>query len=157
MPINGISSDYSGRTIDLHIFQGVNPKELAVVTPSFGSISNYCTGIQKLIQRYAILLLTDIGSQVNFNDFGTDLMPTLSTSVSSLNKFDLIPIFNFANAKVLDEFKVYQRQTPDLPDDEQLNTSSLVDIQIINDSVSLIINLVPVAEPAVTFIIPLPV
>jgi hypothetical protein len=68
----------------------------------------------------------------------------------------LFPIFNFANAKVINDFKEYQRNNS-LPEDEQLNSVILNDITVINTSVYLDVQLFPVAQPPITFLLPIPV
>jgi hypothetical protein len=156
MPISLITTDYSGRTKDLHIMQGVAPNGVATISPSFGKISNFCTGIQKLIQRYTICLLTAITSQPNFPAFGTNFIPTLVNGSVRFNKGDISTLFNFANADVIRLFRDYQRKTSGLPEDEQLNTASLDSISVIDNNVYMTIKLVPVATPAVTFVVPLP-
>jgi hypothetical protein len=156
MPISGTSTDYTGRTKDLHIFQGVDPSRSVQVTPSFGKISNYCTGIQKLVQRYAICLMTELGSQANYPDFGTSLISTLMNSHRPRNKADVFPVFNKANLKVLDRFRAYQRAHTDLPVDEQLSTALLKDVTSDLYSVGLTIALYPLTADPVTFILPLP-
>lgn len=156
MAITGTTTNYSGRKVDIHIFQGVNPDKLAAVTPSFGNISNFCSGIQKLIQRFAIALLTDLGSQKDYPEFGTTLMRTLNNRNLLFNKADLFPIFNFASYKVISEFKDYQAKNSDIPADEKLNTAYLSDIIIANDSVSFKVTIIPVSGNATEFLIPLP-
>jgi hypothetical protein len=156
MAINGTSTDYTGRTRDMHIFQGVDPYATKTVVPEFGKISNFCTGIQKLVQRYTICLLTEMGSQENFPAFGTTLLTTLNNRSLSLNKNDLYPIFNIASAKVIKEFRQFQAKNPGIPDDEKLNTALLEDIIVTNDQVQLNVKIYPISQDAVKFVIPLP-
>lgn len=156
MPISGISTDYTGRTKDIHIFQGVDPRSTKVITPEFGKISNFCTGIQKLVQRYAICLLTELGSQELSPTFGTTLLTNLNNRSLSLNRVDIYPIFNVANAKVVREFRQFQAKNPSLPDDEKLNTALLEDVVLISDQVQLQVKIYPIATPSVTFTVPLP-
>lgn len=156
MPISGTSTDYSTRTRDLHIFQGVNPNKLANISPSIGRISNYCSGVQKLIQRYAICLLTEITSQTSYPNFGTALIPTLMRSSSRISKADVFPIFGTANSKVIDIFKAYQQTTPGLPKDEQLATAQLINLSVSGGNVSLSIQIYPVATEPVVFLLPIP-
>ena len=156
MPISGISTDYSTRTKDIHIFQGVNATKLSSITPSFGRISNYCSGIQKLIQRYTITLLNELGSQPGFPTFGTNLVNTLLRSSSFINKADVGHIFNEANIKVIREFRVYQRGLTDVPLDEQIDTATLADVVIQNGTIGLTIKIYPLTGEPVVFIMPLP-
>lgn len=156
MPISSITTDYSGRTVDLHIMQGVNPAVNSDISPSFGDISGFCSGIQKLVQRYTICLMTAISSQSNFPNFGTSFIPTLLNGAVRFNKGDISALFNFSNADVVSLFRDYQRKTPNIPQDEQLNTATLESINVISNNVYLTIKLIPVAASAVTFVVPLP-
>ena len=157
MPVSSTSTDYSTRKKDLHIFQGVNPAGVAAITPSFGAISNYCSGIQKLVQRYTILLLTAFGSQENFKTFGTDLIPRLFQTTNFINRADVFHIFNFANSKVLGELKAYQK-TNSLPDDERIDTAVLKDVVTVVGQTSLNITIYPATGGApVVFLLPLPI
>lgn len=156
MPISTLTTNYGNRTKDIHIFQGVDPtKGTSIVTPSFGKISQFCTGIQKLIQRYTICLLTNIGSQVNYPTFGTDLLQRLRTS-NHVSKLDFVGIFNFANMDVIEQFREYQRAQTGIPEDEQLDTAILENISVTAGAVSLRIKLYPVQREPVEFVIPLP-
>ena len=156
MPITGTSTDYTGRKKDISILQGVNPAQLTTVAPSFGKISQYCAGIQKLIQRYAICLLTEIGSQANNPTFGTNLISTLLSSSSKINQADVYHIFNFANANVIQSFRDYQRKNAGLPTDEQIDTTKLIGISVKADTISLNIQVFPITGTPVVFLIPLP-
>lgn len=156
MPISGVSTDYSGRLKDMHIFQGVNPSETAIIRPSFGKISNYCTGVQKLVQRYAISLLTELGSQSNYPIFGSDLIATLSGATNAISLPDFYHLFNFANASVVQTFKDYQRVQSGLPDDEKLVSATLLSVNVVNNRVSLRIQIKTANNSAFPFILPLP-
>jgi hypothetical protein len=157
MAIQSLSTDYSGRTVDINIMQGVNAPNKSAITLSFGSISNYCTGIQKLIQRYTIALLTSLGSQISFPSFGTSLINTLTSTSNVYNRADLYPVFNTANAQVVESFKAYDRTITPKPD-EQLAGATLTDIQSTPDGgVSIAVKLYTYATDPITFIIPLPI
>lgn len=158
MAINTVlSTDYANRKIDLHIFQGVKAPTASSITPSFGRISNYCTGVQKLIQRYTIALLTELGSQPSFETFGTSLITELNSSSSLLNRADLYPIFNEANAKVLNEFFAFDLDNPSVPDDERLAGASVLSINSVNGTVSISVQIFTQATDPITFILPLPI
>jgi hypothetical protein len=156
MPISGTSIDYSTRKKDIHIFQNVDVNKIATIAPSFGRISNYCAGIQKLVQRYTIALLTAIESQPAYPSFGTNLLTKLSNTNLTIDKTKLTHIFNFANYSVIKSFRTYQSNTEGLPLDEQLDTAILQSITVTNGVASLSIQLFPVQQTAVTFLIPLP-
>lgn len=156
MALGALTFNYTDRKLDLHIMQGVNPPNATLITPSFGSISNYCAGTQKLIQRYTIMLLTELGSQENYPDFGSNLLTTLSSTSSVFNKSDLFGIFALANNKVCNELADYQSVNV-LPLDEQINVAELEDIiNVGNGEVSLKVRIVPRSTQPVEFLVPLP-
>jgi len=156
MPISGISTDYSTRTKDIHIFQGVNVQKRTDIAPSFGRISNYCSGVQKLVQRYGVILLTELGSQIDFVEFGTELITTLLRSSSAIGRGDVNLIFAKANVRVLDILRNYQRNTPGLPLDEQIDTAVLNDVVVTGDSIALDIQIFTLSGGEVVFLLPLP-
>jgi hypothetical protein len=74
-----VTVDYSGRTIDLFIFQGAKPLGDQLIAPGFGPDSGKVTsGIQKLVQKWAILFLTEIGSMEYHQDLGTRFLTLAS-------------------------------------------------------------------------------
>ena len=127
MPIRNLTTDYSNRSKDINIFSPVDPTSTLArpVAPSFGKVSSYCAGVQKLIQRYAISLLTAVGSQPAYPAFGTGLPARmLSSNLTTLD--DISHAFNFANAYVVNLFRRYQETAPATPLDEQLDTAMLI-------------------------------
>ncbi len=160
MAITGVTTNYSNRQKDVNIFFGTNPYT-DVITPvkvEIGKISSFVAGIQKLIQRYAISLLTDIGSQTNFAEFGTDLLQNLSSG-SLVGIADLRHKFNFANRKVVNVFLAYQTANPSLPDDEKILSVTLQNVVLdkAKGMVSLVIALTAVSGDKTKFLLPLPV
>lgn len=131
MPIAKITTDYTGRTKDINIFPAINPTIVGPqkVNPSFGNVSSYCAGVQKLVQRYAVALLTVQGSQPNYPNFGTALLKTLMVS-SLTTQSDLSHAFNFANAIVVSQFRNYQKDAVEVPLDEQLDTATLLSVTV---------------------------
>lgn len=157
MAISGTSTDYSTRLKDIHIFQGVDVNQTTRITPSFGRISNYCSGIQKLVQRYTIMLLSTLGSQPDFPDFGSELLTNLNNTNSTVGVTRLTHIFNFANAKVLQNFWDYQRSlTTEVPADERLRTAVLDSIVTTVDAVTIRVKLYTMNAEAIEFLVPLP-
>lgn len=156
MPISSTTTNYTQRKKDLHVFQNVNPRGTAVTKLEFGKISNFCAGVQKLVQRYAIALLTNQGSQESTESFGTNLLSKLYSRNLHLNKADVFPLFNQASNKVHKEFRRYQSDNPGMPEDEQLRSAKLLGVTITNDGVGLDILITPVSNTPVQFVIPLP-
>lgn len=70
--------DYSDRTVDLLLLQFVkSPTVDAIVKPDVSLTPRMATGIEKLVQRYAQLFLTNIGSVVNRESYGTEFLEKL--------------------------------------------------------------------------------
>ncbi len=156
MAISGLSTDYSGRKVDLHIMQGVKAPNATAINLGFGKISNYCSGVQKLIQRYMIMLLTEIGSQEEYPTFGSNFITRLTSTSNNYNRTDLQHIFAFANNKVSTEIIAYQVANT-LPLDEQLNVARLINIETTpTGGVALKIQIETATNGAVQFIVPLP-
>ena len=145
MPILGTTTDYTGRTVDIFISQGINPtiKGAQPVTYSFGRISNYITGVQKLIQRYLISLVN------------TGVMLRLQAA-SSNNLQEANTIFNFASWEVISQFIDYQNINPGIPTDETLSTVQLISITSYNSTLNITIKLVNRAGDITLFVLPVP-
>jgi len=159
MPIRNITTDYTGRSKDISIASGVDPRIASPqkVTPSFGAVSSYCAGVQKLVQRFMIALTTVKGSQPEFPDFGTDLLKKISTS-SLTTIGDLTHAFNFASASVVASFRAAQERAEDPgPEDEQLDTALLTDVEVTSSfNVSYKVSLYTKAGNTYDFLLPIP-
>jgi hypothetical protein len=157
MAISGTTTDYTGRTVDILIMGGVNPlsPEIQQDSLTFGSPSQYVTGIQKLIQRYAINMMTILGSQTNYPSFGTNFVQGL-LSVAGLTTNAATHLFNFGNMKIISEFRLYQAANPSMPLDEQLDTATLLSFNSTGDTINIQIAITSLAGENVVFVLPLP-
>ena len=155
MAIKSLTTNYVGRTKDISINRGINPRLLPVqpVNLAFGRVSQFCTGVQKLVQRYMISFLTALGSQEDFPTFGTSFL--LRLNQGGVTTSDIQHLFNFANMSVGKTFKDYDKLNT-VPLDEQLYSASLVSVNVTASSVSLSIKLVCMAGETVDFVLPLP-
>ena len=160
MGIAYTTTDVSGRMQDISILkfpvQYASNGQLVVDALEFGTPSQFCVGIQKLIQRYVITLLTFLGSQTDYPTFGTGLLPYITSTNYGSSKDNVQHAFNFANSAVLSIFRTYQASNPNLPLDEQINTAILNDITLISDAINLKISIISNAGTNVVFYIPLP-
>jgi hypothetical protein len=167
MAVKSTIYDYSEHPLkDVNICQGagaggglnVTSPEKQPVTFAFGRISSYIAGIQKLVQRYIILLLTQKGSQPIFPSFGTDFMAAIK-SKNMVTYEDAIHEFNFANMQVIETFREYQANTPNIPDDEQLNTAVLNSLAYDSASNSAVFNVRIYSNTGenVDYILPIPI
>lgn len=158
MAINQITTDYSGRKKDVSIIRNIDPTNPTTqkVTLEFGKVSAYCAGVQKLVQRYMIIFMTQVGTQKMYPNFGTPFYGQI-TQGNVTNKTDLVHKFNFANLKTVETIRTYQQQFNDIPLDEQINTAVLGDIIFVaKDSINIRILIKTNAGENVDFLMPLP-
>jgi hypothetical protein len=158
MAILAETSDYTDRTVDVSILQ--YPEALAVgtqvMTPSFGNPSNLCAGPQKLIQRYTILMLTNVGSQPEYPEFAADFLWRLQAGIGPTDTIRARQIFTLADFDVVNIIKRYQITNPNLPLDEQLANTKLVNLKLANSYVGFDVLLTTLAGSSVNFLVPLP-
>jgi hypothetical protein len=158
MPILGTTTDYTGRTVDISVLQ--YPDALAVgtkkETPAFGNPSNLCAGVQKLVQRYTIMMLTNIDSQPEYPNFAASFLWTLQAGVSPVDSIRVRQIFALADYAVVNIIKSYQVLHPNLPLDEQLARTSLINLSLSTGTVEFDVQLTTLAGTAVNFLVPLP-
>ncbi len=142
MAITNISTDYTGRTKDLFISQNVTGTGSAKVVYNFGKISSYVAGVQKLVQKYIILLIN------------ANLVENLEASKGS-NVQEATHIFNFANWEALTELRNYQNENPAIPNDEQIASAQLIDLEIAKGELHLTIQLTTMAGENIPFLMPI--
>jgi hypothetical protein len=134
MPV-AITTDYSGRTVDLESLQTadgtVGVRELSLSVRD-NNLSRRITGIQKLAQRYATLFLTQKGSVGFSAGQGSDFIEPATTGQIA-NGANLTHFFNIANFQTtrqmrLDDVDPAFGDTP--PDDERIQTATLIDFEV---------------------------
>ena len=158
MPIPGTSTDYTGRKKDISIFQSADATLVGAqdVTAAFGAEAKFCAGVQKLIQRYAILLLSAKGSQFNYPDFGTSFMPTIKAGISPVDKLAATQIFSIASYDAVATLKNYQATRPEIPLDERIVRAELSTISLYASYAAFNVTIYTEAGEAVKFLVPLP-
>lgn len=158
MAIAKQSTDYTGRKKDLSILQypdvlSIDGKEVA---PKFGNPARFCAGVQKLIQRYTVLMLTNINSQEYFPNFGADFLWPLQSGTDPTDSILARQIFTLADYATVNVIKTYQIDNPELPLDEQLDFTTLRNISLYGGFVSFDVKLTTLAGEIVDFLVPLP-
>ena len=159
MAISGTTSDTSGRTQDILIFQGLNPNILntpQAATISFGTSSSYITGIQKLVQRFAVVFLTSLSSQPDYPTFGTSFSSSVASGLAGIDGVALQHAFNFAVLNTQQVFTDYQKTTTGLPLDEQLAGAVLLDFSYTAGSLALTIGITSLAGTTVQYVLHFP-
>jgi hypothetical protein len=152
------STNYTGRKRDISVIRSpdatvAGPQNVAL---SFGRNGQYCAGLQKIIQKYAIILLTNIGSQFSYPAFGTNFLTILQGGFSPIDVLRASQVFNLASYDAVRLLKTYQVSRDDIPDDERIASATLVDIALYNGSASFDVAIATEAGSSMSFLIPLP-
>lgn len=162
MPIKAINTNYSGRTVDLELLQTVQSPggdqevALTLATP----VARKVTGIEKLVQRYAMLLCTDLGS-VRFNqNQGTDLLRDVSQGVVENSNLNVVFILASLNAVRLmqEDDKLYgPTYGVTIPDDERITSASLLsfDVDYTTATLRLTVEITAASGDSTEFVVPL--
>jgi hypothetical protein len=172
MPIASITSDYTGRKRDISILQYPDaayvPNNTASISisslltdpstvyPKFGKFTRFCAGVQKLIQRYTIILLTDIASQPDYPEFGTALLKTLNAGISPVDTIAAAQLFHLASYRAVGTLRQYQSTRSDIPADERIVNATLEDIVLSGGLASFSVAVKTDAGDTINFVVPLP-
>jgi len=158
MAIRSTTSDYTGRKRDISIFQypDATSPEVQTVYPRFGKSARFCAGAQKLVQKYAIILLTNLGSQPKYPDFGTDFLYTLQAGISPTDRILAQQVFHLASYDAVLTLRAYQTDQPDIPPDERITNAVLENIALYGGFVAFDVKINTEAGDSIDFVIPLP-
>ena len=126
-------SKYGNRTFDYAVVHGAEIgkdrlAELSIVRPGVS------TGMQKLMQRYIIELLTPL-NDLKFHTSGCDFV---KDSLGAFSEDQVRNAFAFANALISNRMRA---ASTGLPDDERLEEAELTDVSFIGDTISVSIAL----------------
>lgn len=146
------TTNYAGRDVDLLIFQGLSTQKETRVEMALGN--EVCSGIQKVAQTFAILFLTDKGSQPWDPTRGTNFMSSLRNNrirddnmLQAQFQFALLDIFDYLEGRTND----------DTPDDEVLTGAELLSWDLRPTSLSIRVKLTTLAGTSRTYVIPAPI
>jgi hypothetical protein len=172
MAILGVSTDYTGRKKDISLLQYPDPTltpasvtsisfsqaltAKQTVFPKFGKTTRFCAGTQKLIQKYAIMLLTALGSQPHYPEFGSSFIPDINAGIPSTSRLLAEQYFSFASYKVVGDLKTYQIDHPEIPEDERILSAELLALSTYADYVAFNVAITTEAEDSIVFLVPLP-
>lgn len=151
--------DYAGRTVDLLLLKTVLDvpavnQRVQVDVSDGADEPMIVTGIEKLVQRYALLFLNALGSTKFRPNHGTNLIPrasrgmiysmaTLESSAAEAN------LFASRQIRLADE-------GDDIPDDERLVSSEITDLVFVRTAaqVKISIRLTTAAGQSYVYIVP---
>ena len=138
MGIYATTTDYTARKKDISVFQ--NPdgglEGTQTVLPLFGKNPRFCAGVQKLVQKYAIILLTNISTQPNYPDFGTAFLYTINGGIDPTDKIAASQIFNIASYDAVATLRAYQSTDANIPADERIYSATLTGIALYSTFIS---------------------
>lgn len=118
-----VSTDYTGRFVDLFIAQGASAAGEQELTLSLGDMrGRVTTGVQKAAQTFVILFLTEKGSSRHDPDYGTNFLFAIRRTNASQSKVRVA--FREAAQDAINQQASYRRS--DASDDEILDTAELV-------------------------------
>lgn len=148
--------DYSGRTVDLLLLKTViRPVSETVVCPNVANVPRAATGIEKLVQRYALLFLTQIGTVELSPDEGSEFMRSLGKGMI-YDENTLKAEAAKANSLVTRQIK---REDANLEttDDEALESATITDLRLdrATQSVLVQVTIVTRAGESYTYITPI--
>jgi len=145
-----VKTDYTGRSVDLFIFGGAKPQGQQDIALSFvDNAGQLTTGIQKAIQTFVMLLLTESGTRQGDSNFGTTFLTELrQANITS----GAIPIsFRVAVETILDQQRLYITAV----DDETIDTVELLDFSVVDKTnVKLSVKLTTLAGDSRDIILP---
>lgn len=157
--------DYANRLVDLELLQSItDPGPVTRVYPTFTRLTDdgytvpkMVTGVEKAVQRYVKLLLTDIGSVHFDEDVGGELVVrTFNGSISSTAVLDhLFALANDSALSKLAEDDSDERFGPS-PDDERIVMATLESSNVNTGAgtISLSINIEMASGTTYTYVIP---
>jgi hypothetical protein len=151
--------DYSGRTVDLLLLKTV--LAVPVVNKRVGlDVSNVVdepmivSGVEKMVQRYAIAFINAIGSTKFRQDHGTEIVPMVSAGmVYSMATLESVA----AEANLLAGQQIMMAdEGEETPDDEKLVSSDIVDLEFSRERsmVRISVRLTTAAGDSYVYIIP---
>lgn len=158
MAVSSVTTNYSTRKRDISILQYpvATLPDAQTVTPKFGKNARFCAGVQKLVQRYAIILLTNLNSQEKYPDFGTDFLYSVQSGINPTDTGAASQLFSLASYSAVKLIKSDQISRRNVPLDEQLNSATLTNISMLGDNVVFDVSIQTMAGTDVQFVIPLP-
>lgn len=140
---------YGWGTYDVHIMQGVAPRGDKLITLSFGLQPTAAIGVQKLVARLVLWLLTRKGSDLIDPNYGSILMSQAVGNEAMQARINI--------AQALNDAVLQWQQSDDagLPADEQLMAIEMLALTVMQGSVVLRIKIITRAGDEVQAVLPL--
>lgn len=149
------STDYTGRSVDLSIFLGAQAQGEQQLVLDFSDGGDVITGIQKMIQTFTMLFLTEIGSVLYQPSLGCSFITAMRLGAIR-NEGDVQAQFDLAIEQI--------RQTMDLvadaaslPPDETFDSAELTSFDLNTEAGKLTLKIALKSQAGASRVIYLPV
>lgn len=124
------ATDYTGRTIDLSIFIGAQPTGEELLVLDFTPGGNVITGVEKMVQTYTLLFLTEQGTVEYYPTLGTPFITAVRKGFIN-NESDVKNQFNLAAELIRQTMDLAaDAASPSLPPDEIYESSELMSFSL---------------------------
>lgn len=145
---------YVNRTVDVCAYQGglVGHTLLRQQLLESAHGGTLCTGVQKLVQKFLLLLLTERGSITHFPLRGTTFLAQVRQG-SLRTTLDISAAFSEAADDIRQQLLGEQLETD--PDDERLDSAELVSVEVSGTSARITARLHTVSGATTAFIVPI--
>jgi hypothetical protein len=149
--------DYSGRTVDLLLLKTVLdvPAVNKRVSLDADGDPMVVTGVEKMVQRYAILFINAIGSTKFRPEHGTEVVPNVSAGLV-YNMATLETTAAGANLEALRQMTISDAEEDDTPDDERIVDSEVTNLEFSREKskIKISVRLTTAAGNSYVYIIP---
>jgi len=149
-----IIEQYLNRKIDVLALRGgtaSGEQQLSQTLADADSGGDICTGIQKLAQRFLLVLLTEQGSVKYWSDYGTTFMTELRRGEIRTDA-EMRAVFALAEQDAAEQLVAEESDTD--PDDERYRHTELTTVTITDSTAYLYLTLESMASSA-DFIVPI--
>ena len=129
--------DYVGRTVDIAAFKGWKEDSHVEVTQALvlpGKSGELIAGIEKLVQRFAIELLTESATLTYLPERGTEFITAARIGYWRTTG-DVQNSFNLALVSLTENLQIEESETD--PDDERFDSAELLSVSLFGDSVTM--------------------
>jgi hypothetical protein len=150
------SVNYSGRFVDLLIFQNSAPVGETKITLGFGVAGEVTTGIQKLVQSFALLFLTEQGSVLYAPTLGSEFVTAMRQGLIR-DESDVESNFALAVESVRQTLDLAADEE-DLPEDETFESAELQSFSLdkASSTLTLVVKVNSAAGSSRELFLPLP-
>jgi hypothetical protein len=149
-----VITDYLNRRYDILALRGGQAAGKTQLSQSLFDSDvggEICVGIQKLVQRWVLEFLTELGSMPFKATRGTQFMRQVRQG-QLRTEADVIAAFNFAAVDV--RLNLVNEEYAGMPDDERMGSAELLQVAILADHLQLTMQLTSQAGTARRFIVP---